>query len=601
MTRLRGIPVSPGVAWGPAVLLLRHPLALRYTVAADHVPRELHRLDRARDRSYEQLEAIRRRVAESAGRDLSQLFEAQMLMLDDRLLVPRARTLIAGDRVNAEWAVQRAYEELCAVFGTAGDEYLRERRGDIADVVGRLHGNLRGGPAPGRDWLADLGRPSILLADDLPPSIAGQLDRDRILGLAVDTGSRTHHSAILARSLGLPAIAGLGHATHLTAPGTLVLIDGTTGEFVIDPPAELIEAARARSQAPPAGGHPPPPRAAGPAVTADGIAIRIEANIELPSEGDAAREAGAQGIGLFRSEYVLGNRAVAAVDEEAQYVVYRDLVASMAPLPVTIRTFDVDEAQAAGPGASAAGETPAAGDAARGPLGMRALRLSLARRDTFVVQLRALVRAARHGQVRVLFPFVTSVDEVRAARAALREVQSDITARDGQTPSIPVGAMIEVPSAALTADLLADEVDFLSIGTNDLVQYCLAVDRADERMAGLYDPLHPAILRVVRMVLSAGRARNRAVAVCGEMAAEPAPLALLLGLGVTELSMAPASIPGARRLIQQITLAEVRRLARAALRQHTGREVAALVARALGHIGGMGQPGALREQGETRE
>jgi phosphoenolpyruvate-protein phosphotransferase (PTS system enzyme I) len=588
MQRLTGTPASDGVACGPAVLLFQHPLALRYALSDARLEREMARLERARERTRRQLADIRDRVATSGGSELAQLFEAELLMLDDRMIVPRAREIISGERVNADWAVQRAFDEVCALFSGMGDEYLQERRGDVADVVGRLKRNLLSTEGSRRDVLEDLEEGSVLIADDLWPSMAGQLDRRRVAGLIIESGSRTHHSAILARSLAIPAVVGLLGATSAVRPGQLVLIDGTSGEVLIDPPAEVVEAARDRHRSAQVVRSFVVVPASEETRTADGVPIRIEANVELATEADAARAAGARGLGLVRSEYLLGFDSVENLGEERQFRAYREIVERMAPLPVTIRTFDLDESQTIG--TSSHGDEQRSTDGlSRGPLGMRALRLSLDRRDLFVVQLRALVRAARFGRLRILFPFVTSVDEVRAATAALRAVQRELTAADDRDPDIAVGAMIEVPSAALTADLLADEVDFLSIGTNDLVQYCLAVDRTDGRMAGLYQPLHPAILRVVRFVVSAARTRRRELAVCGEMAAEPGLLAILLGLGVTTVSMTPASIPGARRMIGRLALSDAKQLARKAMRQRTGHDVAALVADAMSRLDD-GQP-----------
>ncbi|MCX6551474.1 MAG: hypothetical protein NTY02_10790, partial [Acidobacteria bacterium] len=314
-----------------------------------------------------------------------------------------------------------------------------------------------------------------------------------------------------------------------------------------------------------------------PVSTADGCAVRFLANVELPSEVAVAQAAGAEGIGLVRTEYLLGTRAVESFDEEAQYLVYRDLVEGMAPHPVTVRTFDVDESQAS---ARLHGETDAwHAPVSSGPLGLRAIRLSLNRRDLFATQLRALVRAARCGPLRILFPFVSSVEELREAKAALRLAQDQVAATGEPVPPIPVGVMIEVPSAALTADLLADEADFFSIGTNDLIQYCLAVDRRDERVAGIFEPLHPAILRIVRQVTRVANRRHRGVAVCGEMAADPGSLLLLLGLGVTEYSMSPGLIAAARDIVRQVGLADLRRLAAKALRMGTAAEIHALVRR----------------------
>ena len=574
MTRISGLPVSPGVAWGPAALMLeRHPV-MRCGIAAANVERERARLDRARETSATQLRAIHARVAQRAGADLASLFEAQLLMLDDDLLVPRARRIVESDRVNAEWALDRAFDQFCAVFADVGDDYLRERRGDVADVVGRLRRNLRPAASGGVRVPAALAAPAVLVADELAPSFAALIDPAMILGVAFETGSRTHHSAILARSLGIPAVAGAALVTTYIRPGTLVLVDGDAGEVVIDPTPGTVEEARRRRDRRAADAGLPHSRPSGPVLTADGVAVRFQANIERLEEVEAARAAGAEGIGLFRSEFLLGGRAVDACDEETQYGVYRDLVGRMAPHAVTIRTFDIDESQAAG----RADAEQEAGSRARGPLGLRAIRLSLAHREAFETQLRALARAGRHGAVRVLLPFVSSVDELRSARAALRSATHVVQATGAELAAMPVGVMIEVPSAALTVDLLAAEADFFSIGTNDLIQFCLAVDRADRRVAGLFDPLHPAILRVIRHVVRLARPRGRQVAVCGEMAADPGALLLLLGLGVTEFSMSPAAIPEARDLVRRVTVGEVRRAAARALRLPTSLDIAALLA-----------------------
>jgi phosphoenolpyruvate-protein phosphotransferase (PTS system enzyme I) len=601
--RIPGLAVSPGVVWGPAALMLqRHP-AMRFGIAPARVGRELGRLEAARETSVAQLRAIHARVAQRAGADLASLFEAQLLMLEDDLLVPRAGRIVEAERINAEWALDRAFDEFCAVFAEVGDEYLRERRGDVADVVGRLRRNLQPAASRGVRLLADLAAPAVLVADELAPSFAAQLDPAMILGLAFETGSRTHHSAIFARSLGLPAVAGATAVTRQIGPGTVVLVDGDAGEVVIDPHEEVLARARARRERRAASVGAAAVRAAGPVATADGVAVRFQANIERLEEVDGARAAGAEGIGLFRSEFLLGGQAIEALDEEAQYRAYRDLVERMAPYPVTIRTFDIDESQASG-GAEGEQVAGAGGrDAApsRGPMGMRAIRLSLGHRDAFETQLRALARAGRHGAVRVLLPFVSRVDELREAKAALRSAIHEVAGSGADVAAMPVGIMIEVPSAALTVDLLAAEADFFSIGTNDLIQYCLAVDRADGRVAGLFDPLHPAILRVIRNVIRLARPRGRQVALCGEMAADPGALLLLIGLGVVEFSMSPAAIPEARELVRKVSMADARRAAVRAVRLPTSRDIAALLAQRFPALASWpaGRDGRPHMEGQT--
>lgn len=580
MQRLTGIAVSPGVAVGGAVLLVLHAQVVRFPVPAARVSRELDRLARARERSRAQLEDIKTRVARSTGPDLAALFDAQLLMLDDPMVMGRAADLVRRERINAEWALQRAFENLTAVFDEIEDSYLRERKGDLADVVGRLRMNLRREGVSTTALFADLDEPCVLVADELTPSVAAQVDWSRIRGFATDAGSRTSHTAILARSLHVPAIVGLRSASARVVPGAMVVVDGTTGELLIDPDPALIEELRAREaealEAPAQAGH------ALPAMTADGVRVRLDANVELPGDVAYARAHGAEGIGLYRTEFLLAGAAADGVSEDAQFAIYRAMVAEMAPDPVTIRTFDLDEThRPAGP----AGGGRRADDGARVRAGLRGIRLSLARRDVFRTQLRALLRAARHGRLRILFPFVSDVEEVRAARGVVAEAAAELAARGQETPSVPVGVMIEVPSAAFTADRLADEADFLTIGTNDLIQYCLAVDRTDHRVSTLYEPLHPAILRLIRRVRRAAGHRGIPVSLCGEMAADPVLLTLLLGLGLTEFSMTPAAIPVARQVVRELRVDRLREIGARVLRLATVAEIEHYLLSALGGRG----------------
>jgi phosphotransferase system enzyme I (PtsI) len=394
----------------------------------------------------------------------------------------------------------------------------------------------------------------VLVADELPPSIAAQVDWNKVRGFATDAGSRTYHTAILARSLGVPAVVGLQDASGVVQPGQLVAIDGDSGELVLDPSEEILARARRHvdDSAPVPGTQ---GEQAGPAVLADGARINLDANIEFPDDLAAARYAGAAGIGLYRSEFLLmgGIRAwgTASADEEEQYGIYRRMVEGMAPGAVTIRTFDLDEEGG----------------------GMRGIRLSLLKPEPFRRQLRALLRASKHGALRIMFPFVTAVEELRDARRFVREVAAELGMTDADLQRVPVGAMIEVPGAAYTADLIAREADFLTIGTNDLIQYCLAVDRSDARVSQLYAPLHPAILRMVVMVRRAARRRGIPVSLCGEMASDPVVLALLVGLGLTEFSMTPAAIPLARRLLHEMRSDDLRSIARRVLKLSTIAEI----------------------------
>lgn len=581
MHRLKGIGVSPGVVSGRAVVLIQRAQVLRYRIAEDRVPAELARLEQSRDRSRQQLRDIRAGVARKRGPDLATMFDAQLLMLDDPMLVPRAESFVRNDLVNAEWAVQQAYDEFSTVFDEVADPYLHERKGDIADVVGRLRMNLRQNVETPRDLLRALEEASVLIADELTPSLAAQVDWGKVRGFATDAGSRTYHTAILARALDVPAVVGLHEAVDRIQPGQIVVIDGSSDEIIVEPD----EATLRRVEQSSADRRPAETASAereGPVVTADGVAIRLEANIEFADDLADARYAGAEGIGLFRSEFLLADTRTLP-DEEEQYGIYRRLLEGMAPAPVTVRTFDVDEDQLAL--RFAADASPGDGwfpEAARGSRqGLRGLRLSLTRPELFRVQVRALLRASCHGTLRIMFPFVTGAEQVRTARELLREAQADLLADGVHVPAVPVGVMIETPAAAYTADMLAREVDFFTIGTNDLIQYCLAVDRADARVSQLYEPLHPAILRVILMVRRAATRAKIPVALCGEMAADPALLPVLVGLGLRSFSMTPTAIGVARQVLAEVHTKELRALAHRVLRLPTVDEVEQEVLAAL--------------------
>ena len=572
MERLKGIGVSGGMAVGPALVAIQRTQVIRFPIAPDRVARELSALDRARQRSHEQLQQIRRRIAELKGTDLAAIFDAQLLMLEDAMLIGRAASIVMEERVNAEWAVQRALDELAEVFNDVSDPYLRDRKGDLHDVAGRLRMNMRGEKGGTRDLLQDLDTPCVLIADELTPSVVAQLDWTRIRGFATDAGSRTYHTAILARSLGVPAVVGLHDVSLRIPPGASVIVDGDTGDVTIDPtPAERQQAeARVRLQIQQHATRP----LEGPVSTQDGIRICLHANIERADDVTAALASGAEGIGLYRSEFLLGGGPPDMASEDEQFEVYRQVVERMAPRPVTIRTFDIDERQLARPLVDAALDARWFPEPERvGHAGLRGIRFGLAHPAIFKTQLRALLRAAVHGSLRVMFPFVSSVQEVRAARDLLRDARAELEARGAACGNIAVGIMIEVPSAAFTASLLAREVDFFTIGTNDLIQYTLAVDRTDERVSDRYQPLHPAVLRMLRQVRRGAVRQGIPVSVCGEMASDPAVLALLVGMGLVQFSMTPAAIRVARQVIQEMDARELRLVAARALRLETAPEI----------------------------
>ena len=561
MDRLSGIGVSAGIVVGRAVILTQRTEVMRFPIPPDRVEREVLALHAARDQSRQQLQDISARVTKGPGSELAALFDAQILMLEDPMLIGRAEDIIRAERVNAAWAVHRAYESLYQVFSTIEDPYLREREGDVADVAGRLRMNLRHGAKGPRELLSQIDGPSVLIADELTASVAAQLDWSRVQGFATDAGSRTYHTAILARSLKVPAIVGLHDASLRIAAGTPVILDGTTGELVIAPSPELIDEAHRHATRPRKRGlaHGEP----GPATTTDGVRIRLEANIELLEDLEYLNEYGAEGVGLYRSEFMLSGRSLESVTEDEQYSMYRSLVEQVAPRPVTIRTFDLDERQV--------GRDHSRPERRRTRPGLRGLRLGLAHPEGLRTQLRALVRASAHGPLRIMFPFVTAVEEVRQARAILTEIlkETPVVSKD----QIKVGAMIEIPSAALAADLLAADVDFFTIGTNDLIQYTLAVDRTDDRVSDLYEPLHPAVLRLIRLVRRAAGRQHIPVSLCGEMASDPALVGLLVGLGLTEFSMTPGAIPIVRHVVEEMSAQEAKRLAGHVLRLATAAEI----------------------------
>jgi phosphoenolpyruvate-protein phosphotransferase (PTS system enzyme I) len=586
MRRLSGIGVSPGVVSGRAVILIQRAQVLRYQISDRRLPRELARLEQSRERSRQQLLDIRTRVALRRP-ELASLFDAQLLMLDDPMLVSRVADIIREQRVNAEWAVQQVFHEFSSVFEEIADAYLRERSGDVSDLAGRLKMNLRQGVASPRDLLRELDESSVIVADELTPSLAAQVDWTKVRGFATDAGSRTSHTAILARSLEVPAVVGLHNASEAVQAGRLIVIDGSAGEIIVDPTADDLARAEHGEDHRPAAEDDDAERRR-PAATADGVRVRLEANIEFPDDLAAARYAGAEGIGLYRSEFLLTASPGLAISEDEQYEIYRGMLEGMAPGPVTVRTFDVDEDQLA----STLARPMLAGGWVReeertSRQGLRGLRLSLTRPEPFQVQLRALLRAARHcqqGQLRIMFPFVSSVEQLRAARRIVRDVAADLGRRGDAVPQVPVGVVIEIPAAAYTADLLAREVDFFTIGTNDLIQYCLAVDRADERVSRLYEPLHPAILRVIVMVRRAAVRQRIRVSLCGEMASDPALLTLLVGLGLREFSMTPAAIPAAKQVLAEVRSDDLKALARRILKLATAEDIGRELAAAFGRL-----------------
>ncbi|HET8647825.1 MAG TPA: phosphoenolpyruvate--protein phosphotransferase, partial [Vicinamibacteria bacterium] len=515
---LHGVGVSEGIALGPALLIEREAMpVLRLLLPEEAVEAELQRLRDAVAASQRQIQSIRERLAREASAPHAYIFDAHLLMLEDPLLLDRAVAAVRDHRVNAEWALRAVADQLHAMFDELTDPYLRERSSDLDDVLGRILLNLSGTSSAPK--LSHLPGSYVLVADELAPSEAAELDWDRVLAVVTDAGSATYHTSILARSFGVPAVVGLGDATRRIPPGAMVVVDGTLGQVLVEPSVPALESYREAQER-----HRQELRRLQdlgtlPALTSDGVRVVLRANVEFPDEAPTARQHGAEGIGLFRSEYLLG-RTRDWPSEERQYEIYRHLLELMAPGPVTVRTWDVGSEDLVPGGPSS--PNPA--------LGERALRLVHRAPLAFRDQLRALLRAAAHGPLQIMFPFVAGPADLRQALALLEEARASLRGDGIAVPDhVAVGLNLEVPSAALTADMLARDVDFLSIGTNDLVQYLLAADRVDPRVSAHYQPLHPAVLRVIGDVVTAAEPHGVPVSVCGEMASDPLHALVLLG------------------------------------------------------------------------
>lgn len=537
----RGVAASGGVVHGRVLRLSSGAVDVRpRSIAADETEAELDRFHRAISETRNQILEVHQRVLLAMGAKEAAIFEAHGLVLEDPALVGEISRSIRDGLNGAEYAVQSVCGRFCAALEAADDPYLRERAADVQDVSHRVIRNLLGEMGPN---LANLAEPVVLVAPDLSPSATAMLDRSKVLGFATDHGGLTGHTAIVARKLRIPAVVGLGEASRELQTGDHVLIDGHDGVLVLSPTdatlfrygqiRERREALEVRLQA----------VRDLPAVTLDGVKVGLAANIDEPSEVASVRESGAHGVGLFRTEFLFLNSEVPP-DEDRQYAAYRAVAESLAPAPVVIRTLDL--------GGDKLVDTEQTEE--RNPfLGWRAIRISLSRPDMFRVQLRAVLRASIHGRLRLMFPMISGLEELLEAKALLEECRSDLARRSiAHDPNLQVGMMVEVPSAALLAAEFAPHVDFFSLGTNDLTQYTLAVDRLNPRVALLHSPAHPAVLRLIRTTVRAAREHGRWVGVCGEMAGDPSMIPLLVGLGVDELSVTPALIPAAKHLLRRL-------------------------------------------------
>ena len=564
----RGIGVSPGIAVGKALVVeSRRPRVKREPVDPERIPLELSRLRQALEVSRRQILEIQERIAKEVGSQYARIFDAHLLILEDQWLAEQAGAVIQNQRVNAEFAVQEVLDPVRQALSRVEDGYLRERRTDVDDVGDRLVRNLLG--QRGTFHVEGMRGETIVFAHDLSPSDTAQLHRDAVLGLVTETGGRTSHSAIMARSLEIPAVVGVEQICAQVRNHETVILDGTEGAVVLSPDVETLTRYQARKQQFEYAGRALHKLGALPAETQDGYRVRVTANIEVPEELPAVRDHGAEGVGLYRTEFLYLNRPDLP-NEDEHFSVYRAVAAELHPRPTVIRTLDFGGDKLASAIQLAAEENPS--------LGLRAIRLCLHRPDMFRTQLRAILRASAFGTLRIMYPMISGVGELRAANTILEDVMAEVR-REGVAfdPEIQVGAMIEIPSAAMTADLLAREVDFFSVGTNDLIQYALAIDRVNEQVAYLYEPLHPAVLRLLRSVVSAAHNEGIWISMCGEMAADPLHALFLVGLGFDELSMTPGAIPLMKRIIRSVTYGQAAEVAHRVFGCATAREVEGLL------------------------
>ena len=562
--KFRGIPTSDGIAIGQALLFERESLHVpHYSISAKEVEKEKRRLQQALKETSKQISQILKNASEEGKGLFVDIFQTHLLIVEDKTLISKIESCIEQDRVNAEYALAHVMAEISERFKNFKDALLRDRISDFQDINKRILHNLLGYDRPNFHELVE--EEVIIVAHDLSPSDTAQMRKEKIVGFATDIGGPTSHTAIMARSLEIPAVVGLQEITSHVKDGDRLLVDGIEGVVLLNPsPSELkkyqgkiaemklrlADLAHLRDLK---------------AETLDGFEVNLAANIELPEEAEAALRYGAEGIGLFRTEFLFLNEETLP-DEDQQYEAYRSVAQAMAPNQVVIRTLDV--------GGDKFISSPAFPSDMGDNLGCRAIRFSLSQPDIFRDQLKAVLRASVFGNIKIMYPMITSLEEISQANKILEECKDDLRNNNVDfNDDIEVGVMIEVPSAALMADYLARKVEFFSIGTNDLIQYTLAVERTNQQMTYLYDPLHPAILRLIHHTVQSAHNVGIPVGLCGEMAGEPSIIPLLLGLGLDSLSMSPISIPMAKKIVRELELQPLRSWVRGLLNLPTGKEV----------------------------
>lgn len=560
----KGIGASPGVAVGHAYVIDRKRIRTpKARLIESEVEQELMRIKTAVELSDHQLSELKDRIGHGEGQEHALILEAHRLMLHDPMFVDEVRRLIASDRINAEWAVRRVARKIKHLFDNIPDEYFRERRADLDFVADRIVRNLMGQVV---DVDVEIPADAVVVAHDLSPADAAVLIKDaRVAGFVTDLGGQTSHTAIVARASEVPAVVGAGRASEQISPGDLISIDGGRGLVLVNPTEEQlalfretlrrqketeVESLQTRDL---------------PAVSTDGYRVRLNGNMEFQEEIPSLLAHGAEGIGLYRTEFLFLDRQTPPGEEE-QYRCYRAVLEAMGGRPVTIRTLDLGGDKVPGSKRHEREPNPA--------LGLRAIRYCLANRELFRTQLRALLRASAHGHIRVMFPLISGMSELREARSELETCRSEL-GRAGVPigPRFQVGIMVETPSAAWIADRLVAEADFFSIGTNDLIQYSMAIDRQNRDVAYLYKPLHLSVLRQMQYVVQAAKGAGIPVAICGEMAGDPIYALALMALGFDELSMTAGQIPGVKQIIRRASRSEATALLEAAMRLTTAEEI----------------------------
>lgn len=563
MEQMKGIPVSPGVAAGTA-FVMHSDMSFNISpvsIAVEEIWKEIARFEDALTRTRAEVLGIRKKISTQIGRESSDIFNAHLMILEDRTLIEDVIAIIKEKKVNAEHAFASVIQRYFAAFAQIDDNYLKERIADIRDIGRRILHNLYGEETN----FQKIDKKGIIIAHDLSPSDTAMMDKEKVMAFVTEIGGPTSHTAILGRSMEIPAVVGMDQVSTRVKTGDMVIVDGTRGILIINPDAATIEEYQKKSL-----------RFSEitteldklrdlPAETLDGKRITLAANIEFHDEMPSVVSHGAEGIGLYRTEYLYMNRTDLPTEEE-QFKAYNHVAEKMAPSPVIIRTLDLG-----GDKFISSMDVPREMNPF---LGWRAIRFCLTRVDVFKAQLRAVLRASVHKNIKIMYPMISNLDELKKANAILEECRQELK-KEGIAfdPNMEIGAMIEIPSAAIISDILAREVDFFSIGTNDLIQYSLAVDRVNEKIAYLYEPTHPAILHLIKMVVDAGHRHNRWIGSCGEMSGDPAIAILLLGLGIDEISTSPVVLPKVKKAIRSIRYSDARLIAQEALQFHSGTEV----------------------------